>query len=259
LRGRIIGAGGGWRKAGAAVPVSRAGFERVALERRSAGAMVVASDDFVTYATTDGSAADTLADILADEVRKAHDAVFCSDDAAVSAVSPAGVAHNAVPVASTGATAALIAADIRSMVAAQVAGVGSVRDSVFILSAEAYSLVSATKVIDGGGATLAGRPVVSDAPTGTFLLVDVDSLTFAMDEDVSISVSTAGAVEMSDSPSGDTITPTSAAGSSSIVSLFQASAVAFLANLASDWRLDDAHADSAGNPACIALTGATWV
>ena len=131
------------------------------------------------------------------------------------------------------------------------------RDSAFILSAEAFALLSMLKVLDQNGRTLAGLPVVGYAPTGTFLLVDASSLSYAIDEDVDINVSTAGAIEMSDAPTGNTITPVAA--TSTLVSLFQDNAVAFLANLSSGWALDDAHADSSGNPACIRLTGASWV
>ncbi len=256
LYGRIIGTGAAWRKNGRPVPVTKASFGRAALQRLSTDAIVVASNEFVQFATLDSSAADTLSNLLADEIRKKHDAVFIGTDAAVAGQQPAGVAEDAVTIAPTGATATTITADVRSMIAAQVDGVGSVRDSVFIVSAEAFSLLAMLKILDDSGRTLAGRPIVSDAPTGTFLLLDTSSLSYALDEKASVRVSTSGSVEMSDAPTGNTITPTAAANS--LISLFQEEATAFLANLYSDWALDDAHADSSGNPACIQLTGATY-
>ena len=56
----------------------------MALERRSVSALIVVSEEFVKYATADNSAAETLSNMLADEIRKKHDAVFVGTSAAVA-------------------------------------------------------------------------------------------------------------------------------------------------------------------------------
>ena len=216
----------------------------------------MASNEFVKYATIDNSAADMLSKLLIDDLRKKHDPVFTGANAAIAGQQPAGIAYNAVPIASTGATAAATITDTRSMIAAQVDGVGSARDGLFISSTEAYSFLAMLKVLDADGRTLGGLPIISGAPSGTFLLLDASSLSYAVDDAARVRVSTSGTVEMSDAPTGNTITPTAA--TNSIISLFQDECTAFLASISSDWALDDAHADSSGNPACIQLTGATW-
>jgi len=256
LAGQILGVGAAWRREGMAIPVSRAVFSNLALQRYSVGALVVCSMEFIELSTADNSAQDTLAALLRDAVRAAFDTVFVGTSA-VSAVQPAGIAENAVGVASTGATAAALAADVRSMVDAMVAGVGSIRNAVWVVSAEAFALLATLKVLDANGTTLAGRPVISDAPSGTFLLVDGASLFYAVADDFAeIRASTSAMIEMSDTPTGDMVTPTAA--SQSRISLFQDDAIALRASLAASWGLADANATSSGNPAVIQLTGASY-
>jgi len=257
LAGRILGVGAAWRKEGAAIPVSRVSFDGLALSPYSVGALVVATMEFVDFATSDRSAADTLARLLQDAVRAAHDAVFAGSGAAVPGISPPGIAENAVTVASTGATAAAISADVNSMVAAMVDGIGTVRNATWILSAEAFSLLAALKVLDSNVTTLAGLPIVTNAPSGSFLLVDSASLYYAVgDGFVELSSSTSAMIEMATDPTGHTLVPTAA--SKQFISLFQEHAISFKASLASSWALDTAHGDTSGNPAVIQLTGATY-
>jgi len=213
LFGRIIGTGGSWRKPGAAVPITKASVGRASLVRHNTDAALVASNEFVKYATIDNSAADMLSKLLIDDLRKKHDPVFTGANAAIAGQQPAGIAYNAVPIASTGATAAATITDTRSMIAAQVDGVGSARDGLFISSTEAYSFLAMLKVLDADGRTLGGLPIISGAPSGTFLLLDASSLSYAVDDAARVRVSTSGTVEMSDAPTGNTITPTAATNS----------------------------------------------
>lgn len=225
------------------------------MHRRSVGAIVVASNEFLELAIRDGSAATTLANVATGALRVELDSVFCASNAAVTEQQPAGLGYNAQGVSSTGTTAATIAADVRSMVDAMVTGGVSLRTAFWVLSAEAHSLLAALKVLDANGTTLAGRPVVTDAPSGTFLLVSGDCLFYAMDDQASISVVDDGVVEMSDAPTGDAVTPVAAANSK--ISLFQDDAVALRATLRVDWSVTGP-SDSSGNFGVVKLTGATY-
>jgi hypothetical protein len=96
---------------------------------------------------------------------------------------------------------------------------------------------------------------VTDAPSGTFLLVATDFLSYARSDDIRLAASTAGMIEMDTAPTGDIVTQTSA--SQSKIALFQNDAVALRAVLNIDWALDGP-SDSSGNFACVRLTGASW-
>jgi hypothetical protein len=252
---QILGAGASWRRDGKAIRVAPVSFARVALHRRSVAAIVVVSREFATLAVNDDTAAETLSAVARDAVRRELDSVFCGTAAAVTNTQPAGIGYAAQTVASSGATASAIAADVRSMVAKMVGGDVSIRSAVWIVSAEAYSLLASLKVLDANGTTLAGRPVVSDAPSGTFLLVATDFLGYATDDQIAIARSTSGTIELDSAPTGDLATPTAA--SASMVSLFQADAVAVRASLNVDWTLVGPD-DSDGQYAAVRLTGASY-
>ena len=87
------------------------------------------------------------------------------------------------------------------------------------------------------GDTLAGRPIVSDPPSGTFLLVAAAFLNYARDDAVSIATSSAGTIEMDSVPSGDITVPT--AMSHSVISLFSSDSAAVKATLDVSWRCLD--------------------
>jgi hypothetical protein len=184
----------------------------------------------------------------------AIDASFCGSGAGVSEQEPAGIAHAAQSVSSTGATATAISTDIRSMVATMVGGGVPFRSSVFVLSSEAYSYLAMMKILDPSG-TLAGRPVVADAPSGVFVLLAADFLNVARDDDVTLATTTEGTIELDSSPSGDAVSP--AAATNRIVSTFQEEAVALRAAMNVDWSVSGP-SDSNGNFACVALTGSSF-
>jgi hypothetical protein len=141
------------------------------------------------------------------------------------------------------------------MVSTMVGGNVSLRSAVWILSAEAYSLLATLKVLDQNGVTLASRPIVSDAPTSTFLLVATDHLSYALDDQIAISTSTAGSIEMDSAPAGDIVTPTAA--SQNTISLFQTDCIALRAVLSVDWVLSGPDS-SRGSFAAVRLTGASY-
>jgi len=257
LLGSIMGVGAAWRKQGAAIPVSRVSFANLALPSFNVAGLVVCSNEFIELATSDGTASDTLARLLQDAVRAAHDAVFVGTGAAIAGIQPAGVAANAIDVPSSGDDAAAISDDVTAMIAAMIDGLGTVRNASWILSAEAYSKLATLKILDTSGEKLAGLSIVKDAPSSTFLLVDGASLFYATNDGFAeLSASTQSLVEMDSAPVGNVLVPTSATLQK--ISLFQSHATALKASLPSSWTLDTAHADTSGNPAVIALTGASY-
>ena len=257
VAGAILGVGAEWRKGSRAVRVAPISFTSIALAERGVSAIAVVTQEFAEFAVRDGLAADMLSRLMRDAIRRCVDAVFCSNSAAVANQTPAGLAHAAQTVASTGATAATISADVRSMVDAMVGGGVSLRaGATWVLSSEAYALLATLKVLDQSGVTLAGRPIVTDAPSGTFLLVAQEFLSYARSDAVQIVASTEGMVEMDSAPTGDAATPTAA--SASPISLFQSDAVALRASLPVNWQVSGP-SDSSGNVySVVALTGSAY-
>jgi hypothetical protein len=168
------------------------------------------------------------------------DDVFASDAAAVPGISPTGIFNACQTVSSSGATATAIASDVGDAIALQV-GV-DVASNVVIMSPQARTFLRLLKVMDADG-TLAGMPIIDTAPSGIFAIVACSHIGIAMDDTVRLAVSTDGDVEMTDTPSGSSVTPT--ASSSQKVSLFTTGAIAFRVGLHSDWVITGAE-DSAG-------------
>jgi hypothetical protein len=252
--GSILGTGATWRKNGRAIRVAPVTFAGVAHARLSVAGITVCSREFLDLAIRDGTASETLSRLMRDAIRREVDSAFCGANAAVAGEKPAGLGNNAQAVTSTGATVAAISADINSVVGAMTGGGVPFRSAAWLLSSEAYSTLATLKILDYAG-TLAGRPVVTDAPSGTFMLVAADFLSYSVGDNVSISVSTAGSIEMDDAPAGDVVTPTAA--TSHIVHLFQEDALALRATLDVNWSIGGP-SDSNGAFAVVALTGASY-
>jgi hypothetical protein len=118
-------------------------------------------------------------------------------------------------------------------------------------------LLASLKVLDANGTTLSGRPVITGCPQGTFLLVSAGHLTYGRSDDVRVTVSTAGTVELDTAPVGDVIAPTAAA--SSTISLFQEDGIALKAAMDLDWHIGGGTVGfPEQNAAVVALTGATF-
>jgi hypothetical protein len=249
--GTILGTGAAWRAEGKAIRVTKPTFSAIALARSSIGGIVVGSREFFELGIRDQSTAETISRLARDAIRRQADSTFCGSGAAVAGQQPAGLGDSAQSVSSTGATAAAIAADVRSMVATMVGGGVPLRSAVWLLSSEAFSLFAALKILDQSGSTLSGRPIVTDAPTGTVCLVAADYLSVALSDQVAIQTSSAASVEMDTAPTGNTGTP--AAASSNLINLFQSDCVAVKAKLDINWSVSGP-TDSNGNFAVVKLT-----
>jgi hypothetical protein len=255
--GAIVGVGANWRKSGRAIRVAPVSFAGVSLRPLSVAGIVVASREMLDLAIVDDTAAETLSSLLRDAVRRELDSVFCGTAAAVADEQPAGIGYSAQTIASTGSTVAAIATDVRSTVSTMVGGGVPLGSSFFALSSEAHSFLASLGILGASGTTLAGRPIVTDCPSGTFLLIAADFLSYARSDEVTVAVSTAGTVEMDSAPSGDSVTP--AAASSNFVSLFASDAIALRAVLNVDWALSGPEDGSpSGKYAAVALTGTSY-
>jgi hypothetical protein len=253
--GAIIGTGSGFRQEGKAIRVAPVSFAGLAMQRNSASGIAVITREFAEIAIRDNTSAETLSRLLTDNLRKEIDSVFCGSSAAVSGVQPEGIAHAAQSVSSTGATAAAIAADIRSMVNVMVGGGVPLRSAVWILSSEAFSLIATSRLVDESGNTIAGCPYVVGAPSGTMLLVASDFLVYAVSDSVSVAISTASMIEMDSSPTGDAVTPTAA--SANRISLFQNDLIAIKGILDISWALGGP-TDSNGSFAAVKLASSSY-
>lgn len=84
------------------------------------------------------------------------------------------------------------------------------------------------------GGTVLGLPLIvsNAAPAGAITLIDAGAVTYGEGE-AELRIGTAGTIEMSDAPAGDSTTPVAA--SVSRISLFQSDALALMAIRAVSW------------------------
>jgi hypothetical protein len=175
---------------------------------------------------------DFLRDELAQELAPGLDRLFVDESLAATADSPAGITHGIAPLSSTGDPAA----DLKALVAAFVAGGGSLAGAVLLISSTNAVALSLSTGIDGvvrylaltvSGGILGGLPcLASDAVGDRVILVDTSRVFIADDGEVDVAVATHAAIELDDAPSGSVATGSPLAPSAtSLVSLWQTDSV----------------------------------
>ncbi len=233
---QLSGAVAFWTGAGKATPLSRAAFERARLRALRTAALIVVSEELLDSGP---EGEELLTRDLAAGVAEGSDRAFIDPaNAGVPGEMPAAITHDAPSVVSVGDLAADLSAAsslfdgrwtsaslvMHPMTALQIA-----------LSGGGLGLVS---MVGPRGGEIATVPVVCsesvpfDSNGGLVALIDASSVVVA-EGGASIAKSAHGAIEMSDSPSGDAGTP---AGSTTLVSLFQTDSVALMADVLVNWR-----------------------
>lgn len=234
------GFGGSWRGAGAPIPTVRNSFDTsLTLPRTSAGGIQVISEELAKL--TRPAHAIALRDLLVAGLARYLDEQFLDPTiAAVSDVSPASITRDATQITSTGATAAAILDDLRSLIAAITTNLTAPAfimrrsDAVYLATLQTAGGSMAFPQINALGGTLCGIPVVTSAsvpgdagspPSDRYIiLIDAGSVMVADEGSggTEISVSRVATFEMADNPSNDAAT----GNATSQVSMFQTHSVA---------------------------------
>lgn len=240
------GGSGAWVKEGAAKPLTQWTYTRTKMAPLKVAAIAAATKETLMRSST---AADALIrDELASAIGARIDSTLISADAAVTDQSPAGLLNGTTATTvSGGATIANIRADIKAFLTALVDSNQTVAGAFWVMPetvAIALSLIAnevgapAFLGIGPTGGTLAGLPVfasqyvpVSSAGSVVALIKGGDI--FLGDEGgLQVNVSDQASLEMSDAPTGTSVTPTAA----SVVSMFQTNSVAFLVERFVNWQ-----------------------
>jgi capsid protein len=244
-RGQVeqtVFASASWVKGGGMKPVEAVSFGAFALPVRKVAVMGVLSLEALKLSGADVLLRAYLTNAVAERIDK----TIASSDAEVSDESPAGLASNAIAISSSGSSVAQVANDLRSMIDAM-AGRVSLNAATWILSPQSWAHFRLLKIGDADN-TLAGFPVVSSsAADGTVMLLAASYLSVANNGPVTITSSQQATITVpSDNTSGQ-----------GVVSLWQQNLIALRAEAFVNWNLSGP-TDSSGNPACVALTGATY-
>jgi len=218
-----------WLAWGASIPMSRMSFgENVVLTPDKVGAAVAFTRELLKVT----EAEPIVRQDLGKAVVAAVDQKLLSADAAVVNTSPAGLLHG-VSAAGSGSPSS-----IEGDLAALLLAVSSTSPSTLRFFASKAGVLSLTQARStdgaplypdlalGAGSTILGIPVIlSAAAADNLILVDADGVV-TVDAGLELGSTGASALEMSDSPTASSVTPT---GSTSLVSMFQSNSVALRA------------------------------
>lgn len=237
----LAAVGGGWLGLGAAIPVTRADFDGLTLERYEAAVIVMLTKELAMTTGTAGEAA--VRAVVLSGVAAFLDAQFLNPSIALSAgENPASITFGAPSVASSGVTASALLADL-----AAVAGLVTTDfvSPVWIMRPSTVKKLAVMETTAGTrafpdlnlqtGGTIFGIPVLlsrnvplaSGSPTANLIiLADLDAIAFADDDDVDLALSQQTSLQAVDNPSLP----------ATQVSLFQANSVAIRAVRTVSWQ-----------------------
>jgi len=237
------GGAGYWVGEGKAKPLTSLNFARATLPPLKVANICALTDESIRFSNPKSDL--IVRDSLAAALRERLDIDFINPaKTASTGVSPASITNGAATVVSSGDTADDIRLDIRSLYAKFSAANNPVSSGVWIMSSNnAVALAMMTNPLGQAefngmtmtGGTLNGMPVIaSDYITKAMnivVLVNASDIFVADDGDIAIDASREASLEMSDAPTGDSITPTG----TSLVSMFQTNTVAIRAERIINW------------------------
>jgi HK97 family phage major capsid protein/HK97 family phage prohead protease len=240
LIGQTAGGEGYWVGEGAAKPLTAFDFSRTTLEP-----LKVANIAVVTMETLNNSspAADQIIrDQLAAALRQRLDTDFIDPaKAAVAGISPASVTNGATAIPASGTDADAVRADVRALFATFIAANNAPTTGVWIMSATtALALSMMTNPLGQpefpglgmNGGVFQGLPALVSEYAGDMLaLVNASDIYLGDDGGIRVDMSREASLEMSNTPTGSSVTPTA----STLVSLWQTNSVGFLAEREINW------------------------
>ena len=245
------GATANWLGEGAPMPFSKVTFDPSGLPAYKLGAGAVATKEALQLgAEVERTLFDELVRAITDEL----DATFLNPaNAGTGDVVPAAITNGVTPVTATGSTGDEIRADLTTLINGFG---GNLRSAYWVMhpTVAAARLGLQDFIDDLGirGGELMGAPVLTSetAPKTSIALIDPTGIQVAHDDDILLTASEAGTVEIGDTPAQDAMDGTGA----QMLSLFQNNLVGFKGRLAASWkRAQD------GAVGIIQTGGADWL
>ncbi len=247
ITGQISGGAGYWVGEGKAKPLTNFTFDRQTLGWSKVAAISVITEELARFSSPSAEALvrDGLRDALVarldiDFVDPAH--------AAVANVTPASITNGLTPLTSTaGMTADSVRHDLQALLNAFITSNANVADLVLIIpNTIALGLSLMTNAIGNrefpglgiNGGELAGIPVITSQYANTAasgdmaIAVNAQLVGLADDGAVAVEASREASLEMSDAPTGDSLTPTG----SQLVSMWQTNSIALKAERFINWK-----------------------
>lgn len=231
IKGQDGAATGYWVGQSKSIPVSKADFYDVTLTDLQVAALAVVSKKLLREATPDAEM--LVRDALVWASIKRVDETFLSAAAAASGVSPPGILNGLSALSSNGTDGDALRADIRALRATFIAAknAGGLQFVMNPALADAIGLLTNAlgqdefPNIGAEGGDLRRTPVVTGDHVNAnhLILLKPSDIWKIGDRGVEVSLSTEAAIEMDNSPSGASDTPTANA---SMVSMFQTESVA---------------------------------
>ena len=217
-----------WIAEGAPMPLHKVVFDPGGLSAYKLGAGTVATKE----ALNNGAEIErTLYDEITRGVIDELDATLLDPtNAGTADVAPAAITNGATTIPATPDAAADIASVIANFT-------GNLRAAYWTMHPTTAAWLATQEIgrdIGIRGGELIGAPVLTSqtAPTTSLALIDPTGLQVAHDDDLLLSASEAGAVELADPPTQDAIDGTGA----QMIPLFQENLLAFKGRLAASWR-----------------------
>ena len=230
----------GWVAEGGGKPLRVVTLAKVLLRRAKVASIAVVTSETARLAAA--GSVEFLRDQLARSLAYGLDRLLCDPAISATAGSPASITHGASPISATTDPAT----DLRQLIAAFVAGGGSLSSAVILCSsatAAALALDRQDGAVQYPGLTVAGGLIggipalASDAVGDRVIILDTSRVFLADDGEADVSVSEHASVEMSDAP-GQSIAADSplAPSPSALVSLWQTDSIGLRAERIINWQ-----------------------
>lgn len=245
LLGQSSGGAGYWVGEGAAKPLTNFGYTRTTLQELKVATIAVVTEELLRRSSI--SADENIRDQLAAAVAARIDEDFIDPaKAAAAGISPASITNGVAAVSSTGNTADAVREDVRLLMNTFIAADNPPTTGVWVMSSSTALSLSLLQnplgqpefgAVSMMGGRFQGLPVITSeylAPVsdgGYVALVNAQDIWFADEGGVQVDMSREASLEMSDAPTGTSLTPTA----TSTVSLWQTNSVGFRAERILNW------------------------
>lgn len=237
IPGQTSGGSAYWVGQGAPKPLTKFDFANITLGFAKVANIAVLTDELVRFSNP--SAETLVRNALASAIIERIDIDFIDPaKAAVANISPASITNGSTAIASTGDPDT----DIDALFGAFIAANLSPASGVWIMSAMTALALSRRKNALGQreypeitltGGTLAGLPVIVSQYVGNLLiLANASDIYLADDGQVVVDASREASLEMSDTPTNNSLTPSTA----QVVSMFQTNSIAIRAERFINWQ-----------------------
>lgn len=257
LASQTSGGSGYWVGEGNAKPLTSWAYGATTLEPLKVANIAVATEELLRDSSP--SAELLIRDELAAALRERLDIDFIDPaKSASSNVSPASITNGVSPVASVGCDAEAVRCDITNLFSEFASANNPLRTGVWVMgTATAINLWQMRNPLGQRefpsltltGGIFEGLPVIvsDNVPPGIVVLLNAGDIYLGDDGGINVDMSREASLEMDDSPSSNSTTPTPA----QMVSMFQTNSVAFRAERTINWA-------ARRSSAVAVLDGVAW-